>query len=99
MCLQLFAQVQIIEDETPLHIPKDAFSHLAAVPTFQSGKVPRAAATSPLPYEHSDDEAGLQADVDGFDDSGSESGLEEERLLLWLVLLTIFTSLLNSLPE
>lgn len=83
MCeLQLFAQVQIIEDETPLHIPKDAFSQLAAVPTFQSGKVPRAAATSPLPYEHSDDEAGLQADVDDYDDSESESGLEEERLVL-----------------
>lgn len=76
----LFAQVQIIEDETPLHIPKDAFNLLAAVPTFQSGKVPRAAATSPLPYEHSDDEAGLQADVDDFEDSGSESGLEEERV-------------------
>lgn len=81
MCLQLFAQVQIIEDETPLHIPKDAFNLLAAVPTFQSGKVPRAAATSPLPYEHSDDEAGLQADVDDFEDSESDSGPEEDRLL------------------
>lgn len=77
--MQLFAQIQIIEDETPLHIPKDAFNQLATVPTFQSGKVPRAAATSPLPYEYSDDEAGLQADVDDFDDSGSESGLDEER--------------------
>jgi len=71
--LQLFAQVQIIEEESPLHIPRDAFSRLASVPSFQSGKVPRAAATSPLPYELSDDEATLQAgsDVDAFDDSDS----------------------------
>jgi cereblon len=79
--LQLFAQVQIIEEEAPLHVPRDAFSHLATVPTFHSGKVPRAAATSPLPYEHSDDEAGLQADVDDFEDSESDSGPEEDRLL------------------
>lgn len=79
--LQLFAQVQIIEEETPLHIPRDAFSRLATVPTFQSGKVPRAAATSPLPYELSDDEAALQAgsDLDAFDDSESDSGPEDER--------------------
>jgi cereblon len=51
------------------------------VPTFQSGKVPRAAATSPLPYELSDDEAALQAgsDMDAFDDFESDSGPEEER--------------------
>ena len=78
--MQFFAQVQIIEDETPLHIPKDAFSHLASVPTFHSGKVPRAAPTSLLTYEHSSDEAGLQAD-DDFDDSESDSGPDEERLL------------------
>lgn len=79
--LQLFAQVQIIEEETPLHIPRDAFSSLATVPTFQSGKVPRAAATSPLPYELSDDEAALQAgsDLDAFDDSETDSGPEDER--------------------
>ncbi|KAG0596148.1 hypothetical protein M758_UG228700 [Ceratodon purpureus] len=77
----LFAQVQIIEEETPPHIPRDAFSHLATVPTFHSGKVPRAAATSPLPCEHSDDEAGLQADIDDFEDSESDSGPEEDRLL------------------
>nr|XP_024396736.1 protein cereblon-like isoform X4 [Physcomitrium patens] len=78
----LFAQVQIIEEETPLHIPRDAFSSLATVPTFQSGKVPRAAATSPLPYELSDDEAALQAgsDLDAFDDSETDSGPEDERL-------------------
>lgn len=83
MWLQLFAQVQIIEEETPLHIPRDAFSHLATVPTFQSGKVPRAAATSPLSYEHSDDEATLPAgsDVYDFDDSDSDSGPEEQRLV------------------
>ncbi|KAG0611107.1 hypothetical protein M758_7G116100 [Ceratodon purpureus] len=77
----LFAQVQIIEEETPLHIPRDAFSRLASVPSFQSGKVPRAAATSPLPYELSDDEAALQAgsDMDAFDDFESDSGPEEER--------------------
>lgn len=71
--LQLLAQVQIIEEEAPLHIPRDAFSRLASVPSFQSGKVPRAAATSPLPYELSDDEATLQAgsDDDGLDDSDS----------------------------
>ncbi|KAG0572193.1 hypothetical protein KC19_VG075100 [Ceratodon purpureus] len=77
----LFARVQIIEEETPSHIPKDAFSHLATVPTFHSGKVPRAVATSPLPCEHSDDEAGLQADIDDFEDSESDSGPEEDRLL------------------
>lgn len=35
------AQVQIIQEDTPLHIPKDAFGSLASVPSFQSGKVPR----------------------------------------------------------
>lgn len=98
ICLQLFAQVQIIEDESPLHIPRDAFSHLATVPTFHSGKVPRAAAASPLPYEHSDDEAGLQSDED-FNDSESDSGPEEESLLRRLVLSSIFIFFLNSLPE
>lgn len=98
MCLQLFAQVQIIEEESPLHIPRDAFSHLATVPTYHSGKVPRAAATSPLPYEHSDDEAGLQADEE-FDDSESDSGPEEESLLRRLVSRSIFVYLLTSLPE
>lgn len=95
-CLQLFAQVQIIEEETPLHIPRDSFSHLAAVPTFHSGKVPRAATTSPLPYEHSDDEAGLQADADDYDDSESDSGPEEDRLLRRSVLGTMFITL--SIP-
>lgn len=75
--------MQIIEEETPPHIPRDAFSHLATVPSFQSGKVPRAAATSPLPFELSDDETALQAgsDVDDFEESDSDSGPEEERLL------------------
>lgn len=98
MCLQLFAQVQIIEEESPLHIPRDAFSHLATVPTYHSGKVPRVAATSPLPYEHSDDEAGLQVDEE-FDDSESDSGPEEESLLRRLVSRSIFVYLLTSLPE
>lgn len=92
--MQLFAQVQIIEDEAPLHIPRDAFSHLATVPAFHSGKVPRAAPKSPLPYEHSDDETGHQAD-DDFDDSESDSGPEEERLLRRLVVRSTFISLLN----
>lgn len=106
MCLQLFAQVQIIEEESPLHIPRDAFSHLATVPTYHSGKVPRAAATSPLPYEHSDDEAGLHSDDEAglqadeeFDDSESDSGPEEESLLRRLVSRSIFVYLLTSLPE
>ncbi|XP_024376542.1 uncharacterized protein [Physcomitrium patens] len=96
----LFAQVQIIEEETPLHIPRDSFSHLAAVPTFHSGKVPRAATTSPLPYEHSDDEAGLQADADDYDDSESDSGPEEDRLLRRLTrFATESTELLRALER
>lgn len=35
------AQVQIIQEDTPLRIPKDAFGSLASVPSVQSGKVPR----------------------------------------------------------
>lgn len=84
---QLFALVQIIEEESPLHIPREAFSRLASVPSFQSGKVPRAAATSPLPYELSDDEATLHAagsgsDIDAFDysddDDDDDSGAGPE---------------------
>ncbi|CAK9226710.1 unnamed protein product [Sphagnum troendelagicum] len=69
----LFAQVQIIEEQTPLHIPRDSFGLLASVPVFESGKVPRVAATSPLPYELSDDET-AECEV-----SDSDSGTEEDR--------------------
>ncbi|CAK9227707.1 unnamed protein product [Sphagnum troendelagicum] len=69
----LFAQVQIIEEQTPLHIPRDSFGLLASVPVFESGKVPRVAATSPLPYELSDDET-AECEV-----SDSASGTEEDR--------------------
>ncbi|KAH8962406.1 hypothetical protein BDL97_05G100700 [Sphagnum fallax] len=72
---QLFAQVQIIEEQTPLHIPRDSFGLLASVPVFESGKVPRVAATSPLPYELSDDET-AECEV-----SDSDSGTEEDRVL------------------
>ncbi|KAH9570350.1 hypothetical protein CY35_02G035200 [Sphagnum magellanicum] len=71
----LIARVQIIEEETPLHIPRDAFGSLASVPVYQSGKVPRAASTSPLPYELSDDE------IVEFEFSDSDSGTEEDRVL------------------
>ncbi|KAH8962405.1 hypothetical protein BDL97_05G100700 [Sphagnum fallax] len=71
----LFAQVQIIEEQTPLHIPRDSFGLLASVPVFESGKVPRVAATSPLPYELSDDET-AECEV-----SDSDSGTEEDRVL------------------
>ncbi len=73
--VQLFAQVQIIEEQTPLHIPRDSFGLLASVPVFESGKVPRVAATSPLPYELSDDET-AECEV-----SASDSGTEEDRVL------------------
>ncbi len=76
MCdVQLIAQVLIIDEETPLHIPRDAFGLLASVPVFQSGKVPRAVVTSPLAYELSDDET-VELEV-----SDSDSGTEEERVL------------------
>ncbi|CAK9235183.1 unnamed protein product [Sphagnum troendelagicum] len=71
----LIAQVLIIDEETPLHIPRDAFGLLASVPAFQSGKVPRAVVTSPLAYELSDDET-VELEV-----SDSDSGTEEERVL------------------
>jgi cereblon len=73
--MQLIARVQIIEEETPLHIPRDAFGSLASVPVYHSGKVPRAASTSPLPYELSDDE------IVEFEFSDSDSGTEEDRVL------------------
>ncbi len=76
MCdVQLIAQVLIIDEETPLHIPRDAFGLLACVPAFQSGKVPRAVVTSPLAYELSDDET-VELEV-----SDPDSGTEEERVL------------------
>lgn len=93
---QLFAQVQIIEEKIPLHVPRDAFSHLAAVSAFHSGKVPRAATTSSLLHEQSDDEAGLQADVDGSDDFESDSG-PEARLLRRSMLRTLFATPPNLL--
>ncbi|CAM6024635.1 unnamed protein product [Sphagnum balticum] len=71
----LIAQVLIIDEETPLHIPRDAFGLLACVPAFQSGKVPRAVVTSPLAYELSDDET-VELEV-----SDPDSGTEEERVL------------------
>ncbi|KAH9555615.1 hypothetical protein CY35_08G124200 [Sphagnum magellanicum] len=71
----LIAQVLIIDEETPLHIPRDAFGLLASVPAFQSGKVPQAVVTSPLAYELSDDET-VELEV-----ADSDSGTEEERVL------------------
>ncbi|KAH9555626.1 hypothetical protein CY35_08G124200 [Sphagnum magellanicum] len=72
---ELIAQVLIIDEETPLHIPRDAFGLLASVPAFQSGKVPQAVVTSPLAYELSDDET-VELEV-----ADSDSGTEEERVL------------------
>ncbi|XP_024378293.1 uncharacterized protein [Physcomitrium patens] len=94
----LFAQVQIIEEKIPLHVPRDAFSHLAAVSAFHSGKVPRAATTSSLLHEQSDDEAGLQADVDGSDDFESDSG-PEARLLRRSMLRTLLTRFASESTE
>ncbi|CAM6036740.1 unnamed protein product [Sphagnum compactum] len=79
----LFAQVQILDEEMPLHIPRDAFGSLASLPVFHSGKYPRTAVPSPPNYGLSDDEIAFQAssDVDISEQSESDSGPEEERLI------------------
>ncbi|KAI5057766.1 hypothetical protein GOP47_0027781 [Adiantum capillus-veneris] len=40
------AQVQIIPEDIPLHIPRDAFGTLASIQNHESGKVPKAAQNS-----------------------------------------------------
>jgi cereblon len=79
----LFAQVQILDEEMPLHIPRDAFGSLASLPVFHSGKYPRTAVPSPPNYGLSDDEIAFQAssDVDISEQSESDSGPEEERII------------------
>ncbi|KAL3679706.1 hypothetical protein R1sor_022662 [Riccia sorocarpa] len=70
------AQVQIIEEDTPLHIPRDAFGSLAAVPSLQSGRVPRSAGADT--QDGSDEEGAHQVSSEGdyFDDE-SDSGDED----------------------
>ncbi|KAG6542344.1 hypothetical protein Mapa_016270 [Marchantia paleacea] len=73
------AQVQIIEEDTPLHIPRDAFGTLASVPHMQSGRVPRATVDV---QEGSDEDAGQQVSSEGdfFDEDDSDSGRDERAL-------------------
>eukprot|EP00249_Psilotum_nudum_P021742 c28226_g1_i3 orf=384-2126(-) len=66
------AQVQIIPEDTPLHIPRDAFGVLASVPHIQSGKVPRGISKSADPHIESEEE------LEGY---FSDSTQDEEPLL------------------
>ncbi|KAL2613317.1 hypothetical protein R1flu_025009 [Riccia fluitans] len=73
------AQVQIIEEDTPLHIPRDAFGSLAAVPSLQSGRVPRSAGGDA--QEGSNDEGLLHLSSEGdYFDEDSDSGDEDRGL-------------------
>ncbi|CAM6105665.1 unnamed protein product [Calypogeia fissa] len=72
------AQVQIIEEDAPLHIPRSAFGTLACVPHLQAGRVPRACVDT---QDASDEEPLQQVSSEGdyFDDEDSDSA-QEDRL-------------------
>lgn len=74
--IQPCAQVQIIEEDSPLHIPRSAFGTLACVPHLQGGRVPRACVDT---QDASDDEPLQQASSEGdyFDDEDSDSAQED----------------------
>ncbi|KAH9301317.1 hypothetical protein KI387_012900 [Taxus chinensis] len=71
------AQVQIIQEDTPLHIPKDAFGSLASAPSFQSGKVPWSKPVNSYDCRRDD----VESDGDELDDEMSDSTVEEEPLV------------------
>ncbi|XP_002993858.2 protein cereblon [Selaginella moellendorffii] len=63
--------VKILEETRPLQVPRDAFSAKAAVPSRESGKVPRAIHESPDPVED-DDEVPLDAGPEASGDIRSQ---------------------------
>lgn len=71
----------MIEEDTPMHIPRGAFGTLACVPCLESGRVPRAF----LDIEDASDEEQVQqvsSEGDYFDEADSDSGPDEQRLVL-----------------
>lgn len=79
-CLsQPYAEVRIIDEFKPLHIPRDAFGVLACTPSTQSGKVPRTC--QDWRHEMDSDRGELDSDrvTDGsyLDTSEEESSGEE----------------------
>uniref|UniRef100_A0A0C9RGI6 Protein cereblon n=1 Tax=Wollemia nobilis TaxID=56998 RepID=A0A0C9RGI6_9CONI len=71
------AQVQIIQEDAPLHIPKNAFGSLASVPSFQSGKVPRSKPSNSVCRRRQD----IESEEDELDDELLDSTYEEEPLV------------------
>lgn len=72
------AQVQIIPEDMPLPIPRDAFGVLASVPNFQSGKVPKAELKSNLHDVHS--ESDLEKPEDEIsDDEDIDFAVKQQR--------------------
>ncbi|GLJ30781.1 hypothetical protein SUGI_0610650 [Cryptomeria japonica] len=68
------AQVQIIQEDTPLHVPKDAFGSLASKPCFQSGKVPWSKPSNSNDGRRED----IESDSDELEDELSDSTVEKE---------------------
>eukprot|EP00252_Welwitschia_mirabilis_P018089 TRINITY_DN40278_c0_g1_i1.p1 TRINITY_DN40278_c0_g1~~TRINITY_DN40278_c0_g1_i1.p1 ORF type:complete len:568 (-),score=122.60 TRINITY_DN40278_c0_g1_i1:122-1825(-) len=68
------AQVRIIEETSPLCIPKDAFGLLASIPNFQSGKVPRSKPSSSLEQRVT----GSDREEDETDNDTSYTSADEE---------------------
>ncbi|KAJ7569659.1 hypothetical protein O6H91_01G087600 [Diphasiastrum complanatum] len=92
------AKVQIIPEENPLHIPRDAFGLLAAVPSLKTGKVPRAVPKSSDANDAGDDRYfQLGSDIDDMEEDDTitdhvevnvhgadlQLGSEDVEPLLW----------------
>jgi hypothetical protein len=77
VCFQLFAQVQIMKEDTLMRIPRDAFGSLACVPKCKSGKANQAVTSSSEAEYWTDDNSEAGSNNDFLEDAEST---EDERM-------------------
>ncbi len=77
VCFQLFAQVQIMKEETLMRIPRDVFGSLACVPKRKGGKANQAVTSSSEAEYWTDDNSEAGSNNDFLEDAEST---EDERM-------------------
>jgi len=77
VCFRLFAQVQIMKEDTLMRIPRDAFGSLACVPKCKSAKANQAVTSSSEAEYWTDDNSEAGSNNDFLKDAEST---EDERM-------------------
>jgi hypothetical protein len=77
VCFQLFAQVQIMKEDTLMRIPRDAFGSLACVHKCKSAKANQAVTSSSEAEYWTDDNSEAGSNNDFLEDAEST---EDERM-------------------